>query len=333
MLRPNIRPYRQFEFVEHLHIITQENNTPLYPSIHSRSISAFKHLHTLQLSNVRMCDIEYITNWMTHIKSLKCIGIPVDKNGSVSIPNFSQLNQLKSLQLQFDKPCSLKLTYFIASPTLNRLPISLNELKLIDLQDREENEVTHQDIIDTASFLTSRVQQWENTLTPDQILSKWTRLEEQLVLKYSMLSYLTNLTSLTLHSTNSFTSRVWRECLIPCSSKLIHLSIGGWSGSRENPSMIVNRIHAYRQRRRADLKISDVDRALSEFIASLVKIQSISFNHSVCTDGIVIGVKALDKEYDIQGWPGFPIDHFLDESLSDLNITIKQQDDDKAKGA
>lgn len=319
------RSNRYLKHCQHL-TVTALCDTSLSKSNYFRSTSPFKQLNTLHLSSVRMSDIEYITSWMTRLNTLQCIHIPVDTNGCVFVPNLTHLYQLTTLQLRFARPCSLKLTYFISAPDLKRLPSSLTHLTITDIRDREENELSHQEVADAASFITERTTDWNNALSPNEILTAWTKLEEQLVLKYTMLTFLTNLTSLSLHSVGSFTSKVWRECLIPCSTNLRHVSFSGWSDDRESPQAMVSRVFAYRRRRQAHLKMSDVDLAVSEFFSSLAQIESISLHDFMCTEGLVKGIIALDKNYSIRDWPDTTdITVFLDRPLDDFYMTLSNK--------
>lgn len=276
-----------------------------------------------------MGDIEYMTSWMTHLKTLKCTKIPVD-NGSAFIPNLSHIYGLITLDLQFARPCSLKLTYFISAPDLKRLPSSLTHLKITDIQDKEEDDVGYSLASEVAAFLTYRSNIWDYRLSPDEVMMDWTKSEEQLVLKYKMLTFLTNLTSLSLHSVSSFTSRVWRECMIPCSSKLRHLSLSGWEDIRESPQDMIDRFYAYRETRETHLKRSKVDLAVFEFFSSLTHIESIFLYNFLCTHGVVNGISALDKNYTIRGKPNISIALCLHDTLDNFNMTFSNKSEQES---
>lgn len=276
-----------------------------------------------------MSDIEYMTGWMTHLKTLQCTKIPVNY-GSVFIPNLTHIYGLTSLDLQFDGRCSFKLAYFISAPDLKRLPSSITTLKLTGLEDKELDDLTRREIKDAAYFITWNIHHWNWSDSPDQILTLWDKSEEKLLLKYTMLTFLTNLTSLTLDSVIAFTSRVWRECMIPCCSKLRHLSLSGYSDFRESPQAMIDRINAYRDTREAHLKRSDVDLSVSEFFSSLTHIETISLDDCVCTYGIVQGISALDKNYTIRYRPDTSITLFLNEKLDDFNMTFSNKSEQES---
>ena len=317
-LSKSVKSSRQFGLVQELTIYAHAN-TGLQRHHSIRTISPFTHLHTLQLNDMTIGGIEYITDWMTHIHTLKCNNIVTTNNGNAYIPNLSKLYQLETLYLQFAKPSSLTLGFFIDSPEVRLLPSSLQHLTIKNIKDVEEHMITAQDASNAAQHISSgrAMTHWDNPFLPDEMLDFWLTLENTLVLKYTMLSYLSNLKTLSLDSVSSFTAKVWRQCLIPCSSKLEHVSLSNWSGKRESPQAML-----YTLAQPTDLQVRDIDLALSEFIASLTKIQSIRLDQFVCTSGFIMGLKGLQKKYQITDFPKQSISLFLDKSLYEFKIEV-----------
>lgn len=303
---------------EHIHTLTIEPFTGLELTRHIvPSTSPFTRLETLHLNHINLRDIGYITRWIKDVTSIHCRNIPVNRSETQCLPDFSGMTKLNTLKLHFVKKCNLKLTYFTSVPNLKKLPTSLQTLEFINVYDDEEDIITVLDVTEATNFMIRHesISRWQRELPPLVIIDTWFKLEQILVLKYAMLSCLTNLTSLSLDRVSSFTSKVWIKCLLPCAPNLISVYFTGWSGNRESPSSIIKRNSSLNTRR----DIPDIERALAIFIASLSSIKLLVLHNFVCSRGLIHGLNNLEKEYTVQDEQLLEIDKLL----LDFKITIK----------
>lgn len=299
--------------------ITAQPSITLKRDINVLRTTPFGQLETLNAMNMNLGDILFITQWMQNITSLNCENIPVHKSGSVYMPDFSKMHKLNSLKLQFSKHCSLKVSHFTSKPALKTLPTSLRNLEIINLYDEEEDLITPNDVIAVTSFMEGEIMHWSRELLPLQILDTWLKLESRLVSKYTMLSFLSNLTCLSLDRVSAYTTRVWRECLLPCGKNLNFISLQGWSGNRESPQAMM-------KRRNERLDKKDLDLALSEFISSLSNIKTILLDDFTCTSGFIMGLNQLtiDSNINYAIENNATITEFTDKTLFNFNISIKK---------
>jgi hypothetical protein len=299
--------------------------------------SPFTHLQQLHLFDMDLVDIASLVDWTHHIETLTCENIHVSKNGYFSMPNFATMRNLKKLKLHFARRSYLSCTHFSLSstsrPIVNTLPTSLEELEIFNVYNDEEYKIQPQDIVTAArSWLnpnTRNVQIEESGQSPVETCDQWNRIERTLVSKYNMLSCLTRLTSLSLDNTSSFTAKVWRECLVPCGSNLVYLSLSGWSiHTRESPQDMIRRIQlAQEQSKQLEEMIEGVEMAFSEFISSLACVKEITLDDFVCGQGLVRGLNLLNKKSEtthcIENEDQHLIGHYLNIPLYNFKISIK----------
>ncbi|GAA5802689.1 hypothetical protein HPULCUR_008163 [Helicostylum pulchrum] len=311
----NLTTTQQFEHIRTLRI-ERDTGIQLTRDI-ALNTSPFTQLETLFLNHISLRDIGYITRWIKNVTSIHCRNIPVNRSEPQCLPDFSGMKKLNTLKLQFVKKCNLKLTYFTSVPNLKKLPTSLQTLEFINVYDDEEDIITPQDVVEATNFMIrhENISHWQRELPPIVIIDTWFKLEQILVLKYTMLSCLTNLTSLSLDRVSSFTSKVWIKCLLPCAPNLISVYFTGWSGNRESPSSIIKRNSNLNPRR----AIPDIERALAVFVASLTSIKLLVLHNFVCSRGLIHGLNNLDREYTIQDEQQLEIDKLL----LNFKITIK----------
>jgi hypothetical protein len=244
---------------------------------------------------MNIVDIVYLASWLPNITVLRCKNTHIAKRKNFSLAIFSRLKQLEILEIHFEYPCALSHYHIIlgsnSSVHPRQLPKTIQTLSLNNIYDAEEylDSRRYRVYYDTAVNSL-------DTEDHDRVINDWLDLEHPIIMKYRMLTSLSNLRSLTLGRVSSFTARVWRECLIPCGSNLEYLSMKHWKGLgiRESPQSITSR-----QLRQDDALMYDVEAALSEFISSLKNIKTIQLDDFQCGPGLVQGVTKLDKKYAI----------------------------------
>ncbi|CEP14953.1 hypothetical protein [Parasitella parasitica] len=278
-----------------------------------------------QLRNVRtiamnMADVKFIIGWMRNIESLDCKDTHCLAIDGVNLSRLSELQQLKSLQLGFAETLNLSYNFMrfdLSGNSSKRsiLPRTLETFSLHNIYDREQ-------------FLMKRITgncrrdaDWNRSAA-----SRWMGLEDALVQKYSMLASLQNLRSLTLGRVGAFTSRVWRECLIPCGSQLEYLSLTGRpEANRQEPP----RDHQAAADASARISMGDdCEAAIAEYFSCLTRIKQVYLDNFHCGVGLINGISRLEKTLYIESEGSanahYSIDDFQDICLFNFRIKMKE---------
>lgn len=322
MLHQPNQAFHQLEYVQKLTITNSNRSAIRNSELDLTKISPLEQLKELNLIQMDMVDIVYLTSWLQNITVLRCQNTQISKRRNFYMASFDRLEYLKTLEIHFENPCALNYHHFTlgTSPSLGSrlLPKTIQTFSLANIYDMEE-------------YLDLRLHRIYNDTAVDPldledldgVTNDWLGLEHNLVMKYRMLTSLCNLRSLTLGRVSSFTARVWRECLIPCCSNLEHLSMKHWTGlgRRESPQSIVNR-----RLQQDDTLMDDVEAALSEFISSLKDIKTIRLDDFQCGPGLVQGVTKLAKKYTIdtafQQGEHVKMSHYHDKLLDNCLISF-----------
>lgn len=287
-----------------LAVIKAQSTTPYYDHVTTLCVSgtassalvdpiairtanmSFQHLRHMRIADINYTDVKFIMEWMRDLESVHCERIVCSGGQNVSLRIFSDMPCLKSLKLDFAQECNLApIPYdfdthgnvLYKKPTL---PSTLETFSLRGIYDREER---------TANV--------NDTLVDADRHDRWHTLELQLVRKYSMLTLLTRLTSLTLGRISAFTSRVWLECLKPCASQLEYLTLMNWpgAGKRESPHT--------RPRTPADaperIIEGSIEAAIADCFSSLTQAKEICLDDFVCDIGFMEGITRLNATYQI----------------------------------
>ncbi|EPB92728.1 hypothetical protein HMPREF1544_00457 [Mucor circinelloides 1006PhL] len=260
------------------------------PTVIQTSNMSLLHLRHIRIANINFTDVKFIMEWIKHLESVHCEGIFCTNGQNVSLRIFTDMPCLKSLKLDFAQEYHLSPIHShfdmtgSSSSKKPSLPNTIETFCLQGVYDREEHTVDSND----------------RMIGLDR-QDRWHMLEEQLVLKYRMLTLLTRLKSLTLGRISSFTSRVWLDCLKPCGSQLEYLTLKNWpgAGKRESPQILINR----RTRPAADESeriIDGIEAAIAEYFSSLNKIKEICLDDFVCDIGLIDGISKLDKTHRVQ---------------------------------
>ncbi|KAI7905005.1 uncharacterized protein BX663DRAFT_307584 [Cokeromyces recurvatus] len=314
------RTFVQFEYIRTLTLTNKHKTVIRDPTIDIVKIPPIKQLTELRLIDLDLTDISFLISWQKDITKLHCENIQITDNRSVNIVMFSGLRQLESLYLHFARPSALGHAYFTLTRDENRkllykrlFPQSLRVLSINNTYDYEE----------TLYSATTRDLLVMRDSDQDDIIVRWLQLEEKLVQKYQIFTSLHSLTSLSLGRVSAFTSRVWRQCLIPCSTKLEYLKMKHWEGlgKRESPQKYFERARTSMLRRGTN-EMDDVELALSEFISSLKNIKKIELHCFRCGPGIMNGLKRLKQRYRlvVDNNDGGHIEDFQDKLLLDFKI-------------
>ncbi|GAN00651.1 hypothetical protein MAM1_0001d00073 [Mucor ambiguus] len=269
-------PY--YDYITTLSVIGATSKVMVNPMAIGTTNVSFKHLRHMRITNINYTDVKFIVEWMRELESVHCEGISCSTGQSVSLRIFSDMPCLKSLRLNFAQDYNLApIPYDFDTngnllPKKFILPSSLETFSLQGIYDREEhtanvNDVDRQD--------------------------RWHMLELQLVRKYSMLTPLTHLTSLTLGRISAFTSRVWLVCLKPCASRLEHLTLMNWPGAGKKEC---GRIPADASERITE---GSMEAAIAECFSSLKQVKEIYLDDFVCDIGVIDGLSQLDTNYQI----------------------------------
>ncbi|KAI8084307.1 uncharacterized protein B0P05DRAFT_535045 [Gilbertella persicaria] len=303
-------PRRRFDQMHYIRslTITDHNKDIQYPIIDIK-LSPFRALRELYLINMSLADIDCLISWLRHIKKLCCQHTYIGQRPNLRLTMFSQLHQLEYLQIDFAEHCNLGLSRstFLSDSQGDKkeqLPSTLKTLSLWGVYDYEEvlfePQVNHQEEQNTIAY--------------------WLQVENTLVQKYHVFASLSNLTSLSLGYVSSFTSRVWRECMLPCANTLLYLDMHQWDSKRESPEM------SLRRRLTEENVKDDAEEALAEFIGALNHIKEIQLDAFVCSQGLVDGLAALDKKYEIlhglDKEDDLKIESFMNKQLIQFKIKI-----------
>lgn len=293
-----------------LAVIQAQSTTPYYDHVTTLAVSgttsralvdplairtanmSFQHLRHMRIANINYTDVKFIMEWMRDLESVCCERIVCSDGQNVSLRIFSDMPSLRSLQLDFAQEYNLSpIPYdfdthgnvLYKKPTL---PTTLETFSLKGIYDREEHMTSAAELLANA----------------DSRHDRWHTVELQLVRKYSMLTLLTHLTSLTLGRISAFTSRVWLECLQPCASQLEYLTLMNWpgAGKRESPPMTTTtRIPADASERITEEGSSSLETAIAACFSSLTRAKEIYLDDFVCDIGFVEGISRLDASYQI----------------------------------
>ncbi|OBZ88115.1 hypothetical protein A0J61_03831 [Choanephora cucurbitarum] len=333
------RRFDQLHYIRSLSILNDKQEMPLFAT--DIRIPPFDQLKELQLTSMYLADIDRLISWLDCLTTLVCQKTLVGQRPTLRLSMFSRLRQLEHLAIDFYVPCCLgfnRATAFLNSDRnllSERLPESLKTFSLHGVYDSEELlfDVQLRDLFHDVPVLPDRrrtrqaeamriiTQHQDEIANQDDMIANWIEMERTMVLKYNVLSCLTQLTSLSLGSVRSFTSRVWRECMIPCAGNLNYLSLAAWNGKRENPQLTVQRLL------QPDLK-DDAEEALAEFTSALKNIKLIELDRFVCSQGLINGLKQIQRPLSIthklDATPKTTMDHLINSTLHQCKITWAQ---------
>lgn len=262
---------------------------------------------------MNIADIKILLNLTRNLESLHCENTYCTDANGVNLRIFSEMQHLKSLKLSFAENYNLSAYYrFDITGNPSKRSILPSKLEIFSLQgtyDTEEHLVNS----DYTAIIASLHNINNDLVWQHPVITSWSRLEEELVRKYSMLASLTNLKSLTLGRVSSFTSRVWRECLMPYGSQLEYLTMKNWSGSgkRESPQTLINTRQQQQQQQgqvtnitvvgdESERIIDGIEAAISEYISCLTNVKQVHLDDFVCGVGLIDGISKLDKTHCIQ---------------------------------
>lgn len=250
--------------------------------LHVPTIYPFKSLQSLHLQDMFLDDMVEIAMWMTNLETLRCNNVIIRQdNNEIMLTVFSRLQKLRILSITFNQPCShAGHAFSITGRSRKALPSSLEELSITDLYDSEE-------------YLMSKTEIHLAYNNPE-LMMRWNLMEESLLAKYRPFSHLSHLRSLCLGRCSGFTARIWRECLLPCTANLEHLSLTGWRSGRESPSAWQRRqAHAIANNIDIQEVPEQVEEAIAEVIGNMQRIRSLELNDFHCGLGIVQGISSL----------------------------------------
>jgi hypothetical protein len=174
--------------------------------------------------------VEHIFSFISAFRNLEvisCTRMEKPPYFEMNFLSFADHIQLRKLHLHFQYPCEHYSYGYLMKKRGQWLPSSLETLSIINLYDTEEHDITGSD--------------WWNVRTDNdfnRLVARWNLMEEALVSKYAFFSGMPHLRNLTVGRCNSWTSRVWMECFLPCCEQLEHLHLIGWDGDgcRESPT-------------------------------------------------------------------------------------------------
>ncbi|RCH97042.1 hypothetical protein CU097_010176 [Rhizopus azygosporus] len=289
LLKTLCRPYRtslQLSYIQSLTISSSSLHQRMIPGTLPR-LSAFKQLKKIHLIDLYIDDISKITKLFSHVKVLICDNIRRDDDRcTIHLSIFSHLLELEDIRLHFDRPCNLGGPIMPFMHNRNVIapvfPPCLKSLHLLNVYDFEE----------------SLIRLYSGRPVP----SSRTSVEQDLLMKYKMLTSQIRLTTLTLNRCSSFTANIWRLCMIPCTKNLEYLSLTGWKPP------VVDRV--------------DSEEALTDFFGGLKQIKEIKLHDFVCTPGLVRGIKKLARSYQMNGQIG-AIEEYLHQTLFDLSLSFQ----------
>jgi hypothetical protein len=174
--------------------------------------------------------VEHIFSFISAFRDLEvisCTRMEKPPYFEMNLLSFADHTQLRKLHLHFQNPCEHSSYGYLMKKRGQWLPSSLETLSIINVYDTEEHDITGSD--------------WWNVRTDNdfnRLVARWNLMEEALVSKYAFFSGMPHLRNLTVGRCNSWTSRVWMECFLPCCEQLEHLHLIGWDGDgcRESPT-------------------------------------------------------------------------------------------------
>jgi hypothetical protein len=302
----------QFAYITTLTIFGNGKKVLIDPLIDTFKIKLFQQLQHVYITNMNIADIKILLNLTRNLQSLHCENTYCTDANGVNLRIFSKMQYLKSLKLSFAENYNLSVYYrfdITGNPSKRSiLPSKLETFSLQGIYDTEEHLVNP----DYTAIIASLNNINTDLVWQHPVITNWSRLEEELVRKYSMLASLTNLKSLTLGRVSSFTSRVWRECLMPYGSQLEYLTMKNWpgSGQRESPQTLINKRQQQQQQGQvttttvaadeSERIIDGIEAAISEYITCLTNIKQVHLDDFVCGVGLIDGISKLDKTHYIQ---------------------------------
>lgn len=262
-------------------------------------------------------DISKIVKTFNQIKTLICDNIRREDNRvTVHLSMFSHLIKLEELQLHFHKPCNLG---GASTPFFNRpssispiFPASLKALHLLNIYDFEESVMRARD---------AGRSEWEQPVRPIHYLGN---AEEDLLIKYKMITSRICLQSLSLNRCSALTANIWRTCMIPCTQELEYLSLTGRKRdvSREPPEDDPFAFLDLEGLENASRKL-ELEKALTEFFGGLRQIKEISLDDFICSKGLVSGIEKLAVPYKINGESGVSINSYMNKTLFNVKLTFQ----------
>ncbi|KAG1465052.1 hypothetical protein G6F46_001426 [Rhizopus delemar] len=299
----------------------QEENITSIPNlsrlINVPSVSPFEHLNKIRLADLYIEDISKIVKTFNQIKTLICDNIRREDNRvTVHLSMFSHLIKLEELQLHFHKPCNLG---GASTPFFNRpssispiFPASLKALHLLNIYDFEESVMRARD---------AGRSEWEQPVRPIHYLGN---AEEDLLIKYKMITSRICLQSLSLNRCSALTANIWRTCMIPCTQELEYLSLTGRKRdvSREPPEDDPFAFLDLEGLENASRKL-ELEKALTEFFGGLRQIKEISLDDFICSKGLVSGIEKLAVPYKINGESGVSINSYMNKTLFNVKLTFQ----------
>ncbi|KAL0145515.1 hypothetical protein V8B55DRAFT_1570160 [Mucor lusitanicus] len=268
-----------YDYISTLNVTGSSTTTMMDPIALRTTNVSFKHLRHMRIANINYTDVKFIMDWMRGLESVHCERISCSSGQNVSLRVFFDMPCLKSLKLDFVQEYLLAPTSYDFDTHGNMLPKSLQ-----GIYDREVHTAVDND--------------------GNRLAAYWDLLELQLVRKYSMLTSLTRLTSLTLGRISAFTSRVWLECFKPCAPRLEYLTLMNWpgAGKRESPLGTGGTPDDASERITED----SLQAAIAECFSSLKQVKEIYLDDFVCDIGVIDGISQLNTLYhiDIEGLHG-----------------------------
>ncbi|KAG0749038.1 hypothetical protein G6F57_002774 [Rhizopus arrhizus] len=299
----------------------QEENITSIPNlsrlINVPSVSPFEHLSKIRLADLYIEDISKIVKTFNQIKTLICDNIRREDNRvTVHLSMFSHLIKLEELQLHFHKPCNLggAITPFFNRPSSISpiFPASLKALHLLNIYDFEESVMRARD---------AGRSEWEQPVRPIHYLGN---AEEDLLIKYKMITSRICLQSLSLNRCSALTANIWRTCMIPCTQELEYLSLTGRKRdvSREPPEDDPFAFLDLEGLENASRKL-ELEKALTEFFGGLRQIKEISLDDFICSKGLVSGIEKLAVPYKINGESDVSINSYLNKTLFNVKLSFQ----------
>ncbi|KAI8371483.1 uncharacterized protein BYT42DRAFT_580417 [Radiomyces spectabilis] len=270
---------KQLLYVRSLSMENEIDNRKM--AIRLPKIYPFQNLREVHLRNMYLDDITELAMWMDSIEVLTCENIMTRGSQSELILSvFTKLQRLRVLVLQFMQMCEHSSSSLMMTGTRKMLPASLEVLTLNNLYDCEEYMIR--------PIIAENIR---SNQRPEVLLQRWSMMEQSLVMKYQTFSRLRNLKSLTLGRCNAFTARVWRECLMPCTTQLEYLSLSGCSGRANHEGWKARSLYPGHT---PILDITDdMEAAIGEFFGSLRRIRVLKLSDFCCSGGMATGFLKL----------------------------------------
>ncbi|KAL9550354.1 hypothetical protein MBANPS3_004759 [Mucor bainieri] len=275
-------PY--YDYITTLYVTGATSNAMVGPNMLQKPNISFKHLRHMRMDGIHYTDIKFLMGCMRRLESVHCERIRCTAGQSVSLRVFADMPCLKSLELHFDPECHLASSPYDfegsgALPSAKAstlLPSRLKTFSLKGIYDREE------------TLLVERQQLMTMVM------------EVELVRKYSMLTSLTRLTSLTLGRISAFTSRVWLECLGPCAPRLEYLTLMQWPGAgRKDSPPLDTAALADSASERITTESSILEAAIAACFSNLTRVKEIYLDDFVCGMGVLDGISQWKTPYQI----------------------------------